>query len=93
MFKRRKNIDQVTIDDITKSLLTQLYNSSQFYKEQHTYHLNYKIKNKFRWRIIIKCKFDNSIIKLMSEVQDYFINTKKANSTRIAIDINPNNML
>lgn len=47
MFKRRKNIDQVTIDDITKSLLTQLYNSSQFYKEQHTYHLNYKKKNKF----------------------------------------------
>ena len=52
-----------------------------------------KIKNKYRWRIIVKCKFDDTIINLMNDVQDFFGNTKKLDSTRIIIDLNPNNML
>ena len=52
-----------------------------------------KIKNKYRWRIIVKCKFDDTIINLMKDVQDFFGNTKKLDSTRIIIDLNPNNML
>ena len=52
-----------------------------------------KIKNKYRWRIIVKCKFDDTIINLMKDVQEEFINTKKQESTRIIIDLNPNNML
>ena len=52
-----------------------------------------KIKNKYRWRIIIKCKFDDTIINLMNDVQEEFFNTKKQESTRIIIDLNPNNML
>ena len=47
MFFNRKNKNQVMIDDIIKSLLTQVHDSTQYYKEQHTYHLNYKTKNKF----------------------------------------------
>lgn len=52
-----------------------------------------KIKNKYRWRIIVKCKFDETIINLMNDVQEEFFNTKKQESTRIIIDLNPNNML
>ena len=52
-----------------------------------------KIKNKYRWRIIVKCKFDDTIINLMKDVQDFFGNTKKLDSTRIIVDLNPNNML
>lgn len=52
-----------------------------------------KIKNKYRWRIIVKCKFDDYIIKLMNETLEYFYNMKKSESTRIIIDLNPNNML
>ena len=52
-----------------------------------------KIKNKYRWRIIVKCKFDDTIINLMNDVQEEFFNTKKQESTRIIIDLNPNNML
>ena len=52
-----------------------------------------KIKNKYRWRIIVKCKFDDTIIKLMNETQEEFYNLKKSDLTRIIIDLNPNNML
>lgn len=52
-----------------------------------------KIKNKYRWRIIVKCKFDDSIIKLMNETLEIFYNIKKSDLTRIIIDLNPNNML
>ena len=52
-----------------------------------------KIKNKYRWRIIVKCKFDDSIIKAMNETLEGFYNMKKSESARIIIDLNPNNML
>lgn len=52
-----------------------------------------KIKNKYRWRIIIKCKFDDTIINLMNDIQEEFFKTKKIESTRLIIDLNPNNML
>jgi len=46
-----------------------------------------KIKNRYRWRIIIKCKFGKDIINKINEA----INSIKTN-TRISVDINPNNM-
>lgn len=52
-----------------------------------------KIKNKYRWRIIIKCKFDNSIINLVNQTLEVFFNIKKSDSARIIADLNPNNML
>ena len=52
-----------------------------------------KIKNKYRWRIIIKCKFDETIINLINETQEEFFNIKKSDQARIIIDLNPNNML
>ena len=48
-----------------------------------------KIKNKIRWRIIVKCKLNDKVISLLNRsIQD--INGDKA---RVIVDINPNNML
>lgn len=51
-----------------------------------------KIKNKVRWRIIIKCKFDDEIIqsinKALKELES--INLKNVKTT---IDVNPTNMM
>jgi len=50
-----------------------------------------KIKNKYRWRIIIKCLFDNNIIGEINKVlEDMYSKDKK---TSINIDVNPTNML
>lgn len=51
-----------------------------------------KIKNKYRWRILIKCKFSYDIIKLIDETIDKYYNLKKKN-TRITIALNPSNMM
>ncbi len=43
-----------------------------------------KIKNKYRWRILVKCKFSEEIIDLMNDVIEEYYKLKKK-STRIAI--------
>ncbi len=50
-----------------------------------------KIKNKYRWRIIIKGKFNNEMINAITEVlqESYVYNTK----ARIIVDVNPTNMM
>lgn len=48
-----------------------------------------KIKNRYRWRIIIKCKLGNNII---SKINTSINSIKVTNNTRIGVDINPNNM-
>lgn len=50
-----------------------------------------KIKNKIRWRMIIKCKIDNTIITLMNDMLEEY-GKMKARDTRITIDLNPNDM-
>ncbi len=48
-----------------------------------------KVKNRYRWRIIVKCILGNSIINKINKS----INAIKiGNNTRISVDINPNNM-
>ena len=51
-----------------------------------------KIKNKYRWRILIKCKFTDDIIELMNDTIKKYYELKSKN-TRITIDLNPNNMM
>lgn len=51
-----------------------------------------RIKNKYRWRIIIKCKLEDDIIQLMNDTQECF-QTLKTKNTNITIDLNPNNMI
>ena len=50
-----------------------------------------KIKNKIRWRIIIKCKLDDTMINLMNDMlKEYY--QMKTNDTRVIVDVNPNDM-
>jgi primosomal protein N' (replication factor Y) (superfamily II helicase) len=51
-----------------------------------------KIKNKFRWRIVIKCKDEDTIISVLSDLSDKFYKKNKG-AIRLSIDINPVNML
>ena len=51
-----------------------------------------RIKNKYRWRILIKCKFSDEIIDLINDTIEYF-GKLKPKDTRITIDLNPNNMM
>ncbi len=51
-----------------------------------------KIKNKIRWRLIIKCKFDERIINAISEC---ISELEKANirDVKTIVDVNPTNMM
>ena len=53
-----------------------------------------KIKNRIRWRVIIKCKLNGKIVDMINKniknICDEIPNNSK---TRIICDINPNNML
>ena len=52
-----------------------------------------KIKNKFRWRILIKTKFNNDMISLLEKVlKEFWSKNKLYKKTNISIDVNPNNM-
>ena len=51
-----------------------------------------KIKNKYRWRIIIKCKFGDNIIDIINECIEEVFN-KKNSIVKMIVDVNPNNML
>ena len=50
-----------------------------------------KIKNKFRWRIIIKCKIDDNMIQLMNDMLKEY-EKMKTQDVRVMIDLNPNDM-
>jgi len=50
-----------------------------------------RIKNKIRWRIIIKCKMSDEIIDLINDMlSEYY--QMKTHDTRVTIDVNPNDM-
>lgn len=51
-----------------------------------------KIKNKYRWRIVVKCNLNNRIIDYLKTCVDSEYHYLKK-ETNITIDINPNNML
>ena len=54
-----------------------------------------KIKNKYRFRIIIKCKFDDSMIEIINDVLNEYQKMKESKNTknRVVIDLNPNNWM
>jgi len=53
-----------------------------------------KIKNRYRWRMIMKCNLDEDIIKILHEcLNEYYKKYKKNINTRVIIDINPISML
>ena len=50
-----------------------------------------KIKNRYRWRIIAKCKLNNRIIDIVNNSLEEFYKCK-FKKTKISISTNPNNM-
>ena len=52
-----------------------------------------RVKNKYRWRIIIKCIYNEQINNLLQDALELGYDETKNSDTRIIIDINPNNML
>ncbi|MDP4093855.1 MAG: primosomal protein N' [Bacillota bacterium] len=52
-----------------------------------------KIRNKYRWRIIIKCREFDILTKIMTEVSDWFNAERKNSGTDMSVDINPLSML
>lgn len=50
-----------------------------------------KIKNKIRWRMIIKCKMNDTIIALINDMLEEY-GKMKVRDTRVTIDVNPNDM-
>ena len=51
-----------------------------------------KIQNKYRWRIILKCNMTEEINKLLNESLKN-IYEKNLKTTKVNIDVNPNNMM
>ena len=50
-----------------------------------------KIKNRYRWRIIAKCKLNNNVIDIINNsLEEYY--KCKFKKTKISISTNPNNM-
>lgn len=50
-----------------------------------------KIRNKYRWRMIIKCKLNSKILDMIKySIEDEKISKMK--NTSIIVDINPNNL-
>ena len=51
-----------------------------------------KIKGKYRWRIIVKCKFNDEIIELVNNMLKIF-DEMKEKDIRLAVDVNPSSMI
>lgn len=51
-----------------------------------------KIKNKYRWRIIAKCRFNNGIIDIVNKTLSMYYNNKRLKST-VVVDVNPTSMM
>ena len=51
-----------------------------------------KIKNKVRWRLIIKCKFDNQIVDALNLCMKS-LNDQNLKDVKTIIDVNPTNMM
>ena len=52
-----------------------------------------RIKNKFRWRIIVKCIIGEQIINAIDDTVKNAGNKNTKNDTRVVVDVNPSNML
>ena len=51
-----------------------------------------KIKDRYRMRILIKCKYDERINNLLNDSLNEFYKLK-TNTSRVSVQLNPSNML
>ncbi|MCX7842932.1 MAG: primosomal protein N' [Clostridia bacterium] len=52
-----------------------------------------KIRNKFRWRIVIKCRDEEKLNRVLREVSDEFHKSRNKIPVELSVDLNPVNML
>jgi primosomal protein N' (replication factor Y) len=52
-----------------------------------------KIKNKFRWRIVVKCFDENKLTSIFTEISDKYYKNKCSKYIDLNLDINPISML
>ncbi len=52
-----------------------------------------RVKDKFRWRIVLKCSRKENLIHLFAKVSDDFYSNNKPNTEELSVDINPMNMI
>ncbi len=50
-----------------------------------------RIKYRYRWRIIAKCRLNSKIIEIINKALEEFYK-QKYKKTRVIVDVNPNNM-
>lgn len=81
---------KLTIDRFYKILLSKSKDALQIFNPVAS-PIN-KIKNKYRWRIISKCRLNNNVIDIInSALADYY--KLKNNKCKIIVDVNPTSML
>lgn len=87
--KDKNEVKQVS--EILEQLLRKQMNENGFISKPIPAPIS-KIKNRYRWRIIIKCNFNNAIINKMNQVlEDYY--QMKFKNARVIIDVNPSSMM
>lgn len=52
-----------------------------------------KLKNRYRWRLVIKCDSLDRLVGLLSDTSDYFDKIRGRYDVRLSMDINPVNMM
>ena len=87
-----KNENSVKIAAEKLGFLLNKHNSSSYYVSRPIPSPINKIKNRYRFRIILKCNFSSSIINKMNEVlEEYYKGSP--NGVSIYVDVNPSNMM
>ena len=86
-----KNIDEApkVCDIIYNNLIKFKYNNMNIFKPQPS--PIDKIKNTYRWRILLKCKLDRNVLKIIDNALKA-VYKYKFNTTSIVVDINPTSM-
>jgi primosomal protein N' (replication factor Y) len=51
-----------------------------------------KIKDRIRWRMIIKCKYDDRVNNLLTDMMSEY-SKMKVDTARVTVEVNPNNMM
>ncbi|MGE5614416.1 MAG: primosomal protein N' [Bacillota bacterium] len=52
-----------------------------------------KLKNRYRWRLVVKCDSLERLVELLSGASDYFDRIRGRHDVRLSVDINPVNMM
>jgi primosomal protein N' (replication factor Y) len=52
-----------------------------------------RIRNRYRWRVIVKCSSEERLVVIFCELSDHFVKNKDKDDTDLSIDINPVSMM